>query len=422
MKVLARKVFARFNFAFRLAFKLFVTWKLSRVRRRIKKKKRVKVVFLPILESVWKYESVYKEMAENTVFEIEVAVLPLVEKGKVNFNQYFLTCDHFSANGYKVVKLYDYKKNTWTSISSLKPDIVLYSDCWPLSLKKYYYKTFFFQLCGYVPYSHQVSKYDDYQAQYNKMFHNFMWKIFAPHIYELDIFKSHSITRDDNVKVSGYPGCVLLKQNTRSGISEAWPKGKSDLRRIVWAPHHSILWKTRRYSNFLDMYDFMQELAEKLINKVQFCFKPHPMLRSTLYGMESWGKDRTDEYYGFWENHPLHLLNEGDYIELFNSSDALIHDSGSFLAEYLYVNKPVLFLQSSKDIATYFNPFGQLCLNASYVSDTPMNIQEFIEQVVIGGNDVKKQLRSDLWGKHLSLSNGSAKIICNSILNEVCNL
>ena len=38
---------------------------------------------------------------------------------------------------------------------------------------------------------------------------------------------------------------------------------------------------------------------------------------------------------------------ETEYVELFKSSDALIHDCGSFMAEYLVTNKPVLFLEKN---------------------------------------------------------------------------
>ena len=61
----------------------------------------------------------------------------------------------------------------------------------------------------------------------------------------------------------------------------------------------------------------------------------------------------------------------------------MIHDSGSFLAEYLYINKPVLYLSSTTKIEEYFNPFGSaayaVCAHAFHEND----IQEFITNLTL---------------------------------------
>ena len=54
----------------------------------------------------------------------------------------------------------------------------------------------------------------------------------------------------------------------------------------------------------------------------------------------------------------------GEYRAYFASSDAMILDSVSFMAEYLYVHKPALFLTREGE---RFNEFGETSLPSSIV-------------------------------------------------------
>jgi hypothetical protein len=55
----------------------------------------------------------------------------------------------------------------------------------------------------------------------------------------------------------------------------------------------------------------------------------------------NWGSEKTTAYYDKWDNLDNGQFKSGDYVDLL-TSDALIHDCGSFMAEYLVVGKPAL--------------------------------------------------------------------------------
>jgi CDP-glycerol glycerophosphotransferase (TagB/SpsB family) len=107
----------------------------------------------------------------------------------------------------------------------------------------------------------------------------------------------------------------------------------------------------------------MKELAVKYRSQVSIAFKPHPVLRSRLE--ELWGREKTDEYYRFWEELDNTFVADGEYAALFAASDAMIHDCGSFTAEYLYTGKPVLYVFRHDRRATE-NEFGRRALRAHY--------------------------------------------------------
>lgn len=67
---------------------------------------------------------------------------------------------------------------------------------------------------------------------------------------------------------------------------------------------------------------------------------------------------------------PNSMLSEGDYIDLFLSSDGIIHDSGSFIAEYLYTRKPALHTMTNPKTYEEFNEIGKQCLDVYYHAKT----------------------------------------------------
>ena len=114
-------------------------------------------------------------------------------------------------------------------------------------------------------------------------------------------------------------------------------------KRVIWAPHHSFE-NQKPYAKlcaFFDLYDFMLELAEEYRDTIQFAFKPHPMLKPRLYHL--WGKRRTDEYYRKWADGANTQFEDGEYFDLFLTSDAMILDSVSFIPEYSATGKPAFF-------------------------------------------------------------------------------
>jgi CDP-glycerol glycerophosphotransferase (TagB/SpsB family) len=92
------------------------------------------------------------------------------------------------------------------------------------------------------------------------------------------------------------------------------------------------------------MAELMLELAQAYKDRIQIAFKPHPSLITQLYQHPDWGKERADDYYARWQQMENTQLETGGYVDLFMTSDAMIHDSGSFVVEYLYANRPVMFV------------------------------------------------------------------------------
>jgi hypothetical protein len=186
--------------------------------------------------------------------------------------------------------------------------------------------------------------------------------------------------------VTGFPGTDIFLDN-KYKPENAWKETGENLKKIIWAPHHTIDDDKSflSFSAFLIYADYMLELAAKYKSAVQWAFKPHPILKPKLYEHPQWGKKRTDAYYNRWNEIANGQLEEGSYHDLFLTSDAMIHDSGSFLIEYLYLNKPVCRTDRDDSITDRLNKFGVMAYNMHYHARSEKEIEEFLVNVVIDG-------------------------------------
>jgi CDP-glycerol glycerophosphotransferase (TagB/SpsB family) len=156
----------------------------------------------------------------------------------------------------------------------------------------------------------------------------------------------------------------------------------------------------------------MVALAEKYRDSIQFAFKPHQLLKFKL--QKIWGEERTKNYYERWATMENTQLEETNYVDFFLTSDAMIHDCGSFTTEYLFVNKPVMYLTHDEHVAERFNPFGLKSFECHYRGSSVEEIERFLQRVVLEGDDPKRSSRDALFEKYLKPIDGllpSQKII-----------
>ena len=158
-------------------------------------------------------------------------------------------------------------------------------------------------------------------------------------------------------------------------------KTKQTKKKIIIAPHHYA----SNYPNFKRYHKFFLDIAINYEDVIQFVFRPHPVLKETLYKEKDWGKKRTDKYFSEWDNLPNTQTEFGEYRDMFLTSDAMILDSVSFMQEYLFTEKPLLVLRKEKDSES-FNTFGEEVLKQHYVSTKKVDIIDFIENQVLERN------------------------------------
>ena len=378
------------------------------------KKEPLNVVFMVLYSAVWKYDSVYKLMAKDPRFNPMILVCPIADYGKDHMVEYFRpTVEMFKKKGYNVLSAYNEDKDSFLEVKELKPDLLMYAFQWSSHVdKRYNVYTLRKYLKCYVNYSF---KNNPFEWSIASPVQGLMWMYFSECEDNKKLAQSFNQKEFQNIHVVGYP--IYDEVQALEPTGNDWKNHDKSFKRIIWAPHHSIEdTGDIRLSTFLLFADDMLMFKEKYRDKVLFAFKPHPQLRPTLYRHKDWGKERTDDYYRKWADGDNSSFVSGEYIDLFKSSDGMIHDSHSFTVEYLYVDKPVMFM-TNYDRESQCNVVGKKAFAAHYHGTSRADIQAFIENVVIGGKDTMAEKRHLFYNDILVPPNG--KSVAENIIQEI---
>lgn len=390
--------------------------------KKVKEKETITVAFFVIFGALWKYDLIYKLLENDNRFNPIIIICPYINYGDENMHlEMSRAYSLFKSKGYNVISTYlESSKNFIDVKNEIKPDIVFFTNPHSITHKEYYINNFVDTLTCYVQYSFHVSSLNN--EQYDQRFHNLLWKAF----YETPIHKAFAIkysrNKAVNVEVTGYPGTdIFLDENYQP--CDVWKIKSPNIKRVIWAPHHTINENDSNlgYSNFLQYANYFLELLGTYKDALQIAFKPHPILKQKLYLHPDWGKFKTDDYYLKWEVANNAMLFEDDYVDLFCTSDAIIHDSGSFLVEYLYQNKPSLFCFRNTEITNKFNDFGKLALNVNAAAYTKDDINNFLTTEIFNGNDLLFKSRTEFISTYLipPNNNTASQNIYNIILKEL---
>lgn len=371
---------------------------------RLRHKKQINVTFIAISLSMWRYQHLYELLSKHPRFNASILILPCIQWTKKQQDKdRSELIKFFQGKGIKPILGV---KDDGTHIdpkNELKPDILFYPQPYIGNFhEEFDILNFFDRLLCYYPYAFWCSK--DYWS-YDLPFHNKAWKLFySTELHKKDA-RQYAFNKGRNVEIVGYPNAdnFLFRKHT-----DVWHPQSTYKKRIIWAPHFTIFpggFLTQ--SNFLWMAEFMLKLAEKYLDSVQIAFKPHPRLFTELCKHADWGEEKASAYYHEWENMANTQLETGDFVDLFMTSDAMIHDSGSFCVEYHYSGNPVMYIADNfEEQVAEKGEFGQLAMRQHYVGKTEEDIINFIEDVVLAGNDPMKQGREEFVKQYLLPPNG----------------
>lgn len=369
----------------------------------IRRKDKINIVFIASSLSMWRYQNIYALLSKHPRFKVSIVIVPFAPYSKDQQKNDIITLKtYFDSLG---IQYYLGDSTSKNVLKDLCPDILFYPQPYG-GHYNYQYDYFYFKnrLLCYYPYAFWMSAND---WSYNMPLHNYAWKLFySTELHRKDA-QTFSFNKGRNVEVVGYPNAdnFLLKEH-----NDVWKPQAKRKKRLIWAPHFTIFsdgYVTQ--SNFLWMSDFMLELTDKYADRIQFVFKPHPRLLTELYKHEDWGKDKATRYYEEWKTRENTQLEEGEFIDLFMTSDAMIHDSGSFCVEYHYSGKPVMYIADNfEEQLKEKGDFGKTAMRLHYVGTCKEDIINFIENVILRGDDPMKMDREHFYKKYLLPPNGKS--------------
>lgn len=373
--------------------------------KKMRKKETIKVLFIVSEAASWKSELLYVAMLKHPRFFpiLGISTSHDPEGAKMTLESYL------KSKRYNYIDLDSNVK----SIKLISPDIVFYYKPY----RGCYSQGHFFNnnlnclFCG-LDYCIEVTK---HAVHIEKELFDYCWQFYVEH---QDIARRRKEVlgyRSRNTIFTGVPiqDVLLLPKGM---FNDPW-RDNQGKKRIIYAPHHSIKGTNGNgieFSTFLDYGEGMLLFAKKYCKQVSIAFKPHPNLYKKLVNI--WGKDKTDSYYNEWETLPNTQIETGEYIGLFKYSDAIIHDSASFIVEYLFMDKPAMYLVSKTNNIDEMFDFVKQGFNCYEHGSSINEIESFIIRV-IEGNDNNSQKRREYIKTQLLPPNGGNA--CDNIISAI---
>ena len=362
---------------------------IQKIHMKLDYNEKINVGFCVINDCSFAAKSIFEKMLDDKRFNPFIVVAPDVARGSENTEKQLKhTYDAFvQLYGKNVVfSSFDENSGEYRDFSS-RMDIVYLANPYDLMTHEYYTIEYLSQKCliFYISYYYFGKLKYDLHFMRNKMLGK-IWKIFVENENSKYLFTKYSNVSKKSLVVSGYSKMDIYKN-----FSEM-----SQNKMIIIAPHHTVkgAHSQLNISNFLRLSDFFLRLPS-LYPDIKFVFRPHLLLFITLGRDDMWGKEKVHDYIEKIKAIPnMEYQEGGEYFETFAKSSALIHDCGSFMAEYLYTSHPQCFiLENQKAIEREFLPFGKRILKNVYKAYTEQNILDFIDNVVVKGNDYMKEDR-----------------------------
>ncbi len=272
-------------------------------------------------------------------------------------------------------------------------------------------------LLAYVPYGFNMSAWKIYDAP----IYHFGWKLFFDTQFHIDLLEKECRIGMPRGLYSGYPKLDAFYKNSDE-LRFDWKLAQPNAKKIIWAPHWSIA-SGIYYSTFQHNYKFFYDFA-KAHTETSWVVKPHPMLLASAVGHKVFPSNEAfKEYLQAWDDLPnAKVFTGSQYQGLFATSDGMIMDCASWIGEYQYTHKPMIFL--TRDTQK-FNTLGNALMKILYRVDGKdlKGIAELMQKIFIAGNDEMFEARREFFDKHMNYmaANGmtASEFIFKTISSEL---
>lgn len=385
----------------------------SRNVSRLKNKKKIKIAFQVALLSVWTNDMLPVLFDNNARFEVTIVIT--WQRNTVYAQEVPPMIAHFKKLGLRYC----------VADGSVNPsdfDIIFYTSPYLEILDNWGVKEIpLTTLLCYIPYGYCVE--DLQPMMFNGVLHNVAWKNYVPNSLYKEMGVRWCALGNYNMVDVGCPKLDSLIVDRDLADKAVWKihNKANKVTKIIYAPHHSIS-DCQCMSTFGDNYKWMLKYAKEHADTTSWVFKPHPLLIKTAVENGIFSSEQEYRHYcEEWNNLPNCSYVTGGYLEYFQSSDCMIFDSMSFMVEYLFVNKPSLFLTREK---MHLSELGECVIRAHSLAkgNDYQSIKKFIEHDV--HVDDKKNIRRKIFMTYLEyfLKNGkliAAEKIYNDIIDSV---
>lgn len=378
----------------------------------------VRAVFFAELGEKWDaMESVYTYMRDDPRFDPVVVLTPvfrIAQQANGKTEQEVIYKDYLTPLGIPFFEYneYDIEKDCPELAFMSQP----YESCtlpafWAEHIAKY---TRLVYLSYYLP--DRVSQ-NTIEALCRLPVYHHAWKVAGYNQKHFDFYSRHSYCRGSNMMLTGLPKTdpMVLLSDRELPLPSGWEKLRGK-KTFLWNSWYDIKVSSLRY--FEDIIHWFEQHPDCAL-----IWRPHPMMDTVtkLYYPDAYS--RFKEYQSIISAMPNGVVDRETSCEAaFRYSDALISDYSSLMVQYLFADKPLLWMKNP-----VWNMTGEEFVSTAWMEQAEQSAQicAFLERVS-GGVDANAQIRKEILKTGLPLADGHCgERVCNTLwdaLHEECGI
>lgn len=363
------------------------------VRRRPLPPGRTRVLFLVHHIEAWdSLDSVVRALGEAPDFDVVVASIPRKFRGAAGFSDEDLVHRGLDARGIPHLRItQESDDDRLALVRALTPDVIFRQSQWDDDVPAAFStrNLSFARLClvsyEMIGFIHNQETDTISNTALDSYYHRAAWRVFSASPLSKAIAARDGARAGEQFVVTGHPKADRLRT-----APPAWPVARGDgdepRARIVWSAHHSI---TDEWISFGMAHLVAKDMLEwaRSSPDLDFVLMPHPALRPFIDDPSSpVTPAEADEFVAQWSALPnTTIFCGGDYAPVFAASDVMIVDGVSFLVEYQFQGKPLIFLERQDHAA--LNEIGDIIRTGTHPVPDITQARIVVEQHLAGQLD-----------------------------------
>ncbi len=349
---------------------------------------KLKIIITVSQRTKWNCQKIFELLDKSERIDCKIALLrpPYKDFDPIlNSIEYQKDYDFFKKITNNLISLYDIKTDQQRPLKILKADIIFHQQ----PIKNLDENQPLDSLNAYIHYSFSLLDKNDFY--YRSTFFFNLWKYYCESESQAKAFFDINKAHKSKVKVVGYPKLDAYFKSNITSYKKLWKSDDIKLKRVIYAPSHSLKTAPSVHGTFHLNYQYFIKLA-KTNKQIQWILSPHPRLKIEVEAIELMTNDEYRRYLNEWDKLPnAKVFEDGNYFEIFRTSDALITDCESFLGEYLPTKKPII--QLIENCTSEYNRFGSQLIKGFYQANNNEEIGRLIQDVIILNKDELKETR-----------------------------
>jgi len=352
---------------------------------------KIKIVFFAQEYSVWpSLQSFYDACKNDERFIAQLVYVPFNHPNS-NEDPYIegeaipnSRMEPYWQNGYQIIPctMYDLSKEC--------PDIAVFVKPYDLVPPNFSFQAInkVIRRCIYIGYGFEIAAWNkDYH--FNLPIHLVSWKFILYGDTIKELAEKYSYNNGKNIVAWGHPRAdyYIDLEKKREPISLEWKNKINNRKVILWNTQHTIKegigagtflkWREEVFSYFNNH------------NDIVLLWRPHPFMFSSLRNSDSMTEIEVNNLVETIENRENIILDRSpDYRNSFYASDAIITDGTSFLIEYLYTGKPIIYTPKEGNGDIYFQ---DEIFDSMYIARDEGDIIQLLDNICQGLDPFKKK-------------------------------